>query len=660
MTVKYTFRYDQIMNCEGDYNIDLLNSINKGVSEQIKENKCCVSYDVNWGGYITSDLFCSKIPNNLKCLTEIELFRKTILNKCISKGVKQLFKYLSTFDFDFESWIIKATSQEKIRFYNVFRILKNYKVLFYKNEFYFRSIKKYLDYFSVNFLKNYSVLEKHGIFLTKNLYENQLIRRNQVENMMTSIQEDTFQKVLEDIIEQSIDTEITVSIRKVLKEIIYKFSSFFQSILSHKLVIDLKPFIRFTDNDSNSINFEEVKKELIKFVFSYNNSQNNKKNCNKDSLIPNNSDKVTFISEEIKRNLFGELNKYDNKGIEPKKDLSNFFANKKTFKSNNFSKYQVYRPYSNSNSNEKNVKDLREIEIDINNPNSNMYKYNIQIKDVMKSKANLNIIDESEKNDSNRIFKGFEYEREKRNQQQLLSPEVKKKLFILEQINKQNLENIESLTKNKKIYNNDNNILKSNSNAEENFEKESLTKNINKQIQNKLNINEIVNRIRQNIISDAQNDYNEKNKKAIRQTGFNDSYINNHLQNQKMFNNDFDNNKVNYKINNGTLYTDKSHHSKYYKEEQNSIIDRLLEAKQKIEEMYKKTNQTLLNINQGPDRAQFMDKNNRKNNKFSSYKNKQSFNDTDNDAYSEKSRHNIFNVFNCFISKFNLIFRNSF
>lgn len=260
------------MNCDGEINDALVKQINHEKSEILSKNRCCISYDINWGGYTTTDLFCSKIHNEKSCKAEIEIFKKTILNKCVSIGVKQLFKTLSSYEFNFTSWIIKASSYDKIRFYNLFRILKENKILFFRNAYYFRESKNYMEYFAPFFSKYASLLELHGKGIFKMLKESNK-KKIDSDNAMTSFEDDSYEKVIENLNSQSIESEIDENTKKIIKKVVFYFSAFFSKAVSHEMKLDLKIFGKYCVEDlDKNIEFykHEIKKDLVSFVNSYN------------------------------------------------------------------------------------------------------------------------------------------------------------------------------------------------------------------------------------------------------------------------------------------------------------------------------------------------------------------------------------------------------
>merc|ERR1712151_239038 len=84
------------------------------------------------------------------------------MDKCIAVGVKEFFKDLSKQDFDINNWLSKASSLDKIRYFNTFKVLKDKKILNFRNKPHFAPIKKYLELFAKFMPTYYPVLEKHG------------------------------------------------------------------------------------------------------------------------------------------------------------------------------------------------------------------------------------------------------------------------------------------------------------------------------------------------------------------------------------------------------------------------------------------------------------------------------------------------------------------
>ena len=270
--LKYSFRYDQMLNCEGIIDEKLTTNIKDNYVNQSVIPSCCVSYEINWFDLQTEEIFCSKNQSEMKCIAEIEIFKKSLMDKCISVGVSEFFRVLSKFDFDINHWLAKASSLDKIRFFNVFRVLKDYKILNFRNNNHFSPIRKYLDLFSKFMIHYYPLLEKHGKHI-KNIY-NKNKPKTDVDNSdkMTTLKDDIYNKVIENLTSQSLN-ELSEALKEVVKRTVFEFDKFFDILLDKGKNIDLNLFKSFVGKHKNMKEEEflsKVSTSLIKFLEEYN------------------------------------------------------------------------------------------------------------------------------------------------------------------------------------------------------------------------------------------------------------------------------------------------------------------------------------------------------------------------------------------------------
>ncbi len=92
--VKFSFRFDQILNCRGTELKAALDSLDKKVSTMIKPSECCVAYTVDWNLKPLNDIFCSPQNKPYKCKVEAKLFQTTTYSRCISAQVMKLMELL--------------------------------------------------------------------------------------------------------------------------------------------------------------------------------------------------------------------------------------------------------------------------------------------------------------------------------------------------------------------------------------------------------------------------------------------------------------------------------------------------------------------------------------------------------------------------------------
>lgn len=265
--------------------------------------KCCVTYQINYNENQTEDIYCSKNSNSLLCTAEIEIFKKSIMEKCITLGIKEFFKGLSKLDFDINNWMVKASNMDKLKYYNILRILKEKKILNFRGINSFESIRKYLELFSKFMPTYYPLLEKYGKEI-ENIYNRNKTKNNHHEKM-TTIKDDIFNKVIENLISQSLN-EISDDLKDVIKRSINKFYKFFDELLNKGKNIDIKifkPLEKFNKELNDNDFISKLSKNLIFFLEEY-----NKTYANADPK---------GIDEETKIALYkGILNPYKENSLE--------------------------------------------------------------------------------------------------------------------------------------------------------------------------------------------------------------------------------------------------------------------------------------------------------------------------------------------------------
>lgn len=264
-----------MLNCEGIINNELITKIEKDYvnNNQSVVAQCCVSYEINWWGYETEDIFCSKNKNKLKCTAEIEIFKKSLMEKCISVGVKEFFRDLAKVDFDINNYLAKASSLEKIRYYNIFRILKEKKILNFRNKKNFATIKKYLELFAKFMPSYYPILEKQGKNI-RNIYNKNKSKSTLHKDKMTTFKEDLYDKVIENLTSQSLN-EISDDLKDVIKRAVNKFDKFFDELLKKGKNVDIKLFkpLDITHKKMGDKEFlAKFSSNLIKFLEDFNKS----------------------------------------------------------------------------------------------------------------------------------------------------------------------------------------------------------------------------------------------------------------------------------------------------------------------------------------------------------------------------------------------------
>jgi len=90
--VKYSFRFDQVVQCSGDEASTLKNVLNPKISSLFKDDECCVSYLVDWNQKGVKNMFCSMYQTKWKCKVDIKIFESTLYNYCLEQQLEKVQK----------------------------------------------------------------------------------------------------------------------------------------------------------------------------------------------------------------------------------------------------------------------------------------------------------------------------------------------------------------------------------------------------------------------------------------------------------------------------------------------------------------------------------------------------------------------------------------
>ena len=90
-TVKQSFRYDQIIDCDGFSAIDLKAAIGKEIADLYRDDSCCISYLTNWDGVGSKIMICSAYKTLWKCQIDIKIIRSTMYDLCMRNKIKDFF-----------------------------------------------------------------------------------------------------------------------------------------------------------------------------------------------------------------------------------------------------------------------------------------------------------------------------------------------------------------------------------------------------------------------------------------------------------------------------------------------------------------------------------------------------------------------------------------
>jgi len=96
-SISYSFRYDQIIKCNG-YHPQLLKShLEAKMQSYFKNDSCCVSYVVDSLTYCNGNMFCSKKTEKWRCNSEIQIFKATVYTECMQAHIEELSKLVEKY-----------------------------------------------------------------------------------------------------------------------------------------------------------------------------------------------------------------------------------------------------------------------------------------------------------------------------------------------------------------------------------------------------------------------------------------------------------------------------------------------------------------------------------------------------------------------------------
>lgn len=108
--VKYSFRYDQMINCRADESKYIKDTFPREVADLFSSDQCCAGYTVEWNMKPLQNFFCSEKKSN-DCALEIKLFKSFMFNKCMDYGLKTLKRILSLNHFSLEQAKMSFTTR---------------------------------------------------------------------------------------------------------------------------------------------------------------------------------------------------------------------------------------------------------------------------------------------------------------------------------------------------------------------------------------------------------------------------------------------------------------------------------------------------------------------------------------------------------------------
>lgn len=90
--VKYSFRFDQVVQCNADEASTLKKVINPKVATLFRDDECCISYMVDWNQKGVKNMFCSMYSKKWKCRVDIKIFQSTLYSYCLEQQMEKVNK----------------------------------------------------------------------------------------------------------------------------------------------------------------------------------------------------------------------------------------------------------------------------------------------------------------------------------------------------------------------------------------------------------------------------------------------------------------------------------------------------------------------------------------------------------------------------------------
>lgn len=98
--VKYSFRFDQVVQCTADEASSLKQVLNPKIATLFRDDECCVSYMVDWNQKGVKNMFCSMYSTKWKCRVDIKIFTSTLYSYCLEQHMEKVNKVKKAFGKD--------------------------------------------------------------------------------------------------------------------------------------------------------------------------------------------------------------------------------------------------------------------------------------------------------------------------------------------------------------------------------------------------------------------------------------------------------------------------------------------------------------------------------------------------------------------------------
>ena len=126
--VLFSFRYDQIIDCNGVDINQFRDKLPPEVDKVYKSRECCVGLEVAWDSKPLVDMFCSLYKTQYKCEVDAKLFRASMFRSCITTHVNNLYdlfiKNGKNLDINYDLMELIP----KMKIYNIARQIKEWTI----------------------------------------------------------------------------------------------------------------------------------------------------------------------------------------------------------------------------------------------------------------------------------------------------------------------------------------------------------------------------------------------------------------------------------------------------------------------------------------------------------------------------------------------------
>jgi hypothetical protein len=160
--VKYSFRFDQVVDCQSLDAAVLKSILPKHIADLYKPDPYCISYLVDWQMKALKNMFCSTYKNEVKMKTDIKIFQSTMYSFCLATKAKNFIEYLKKVNYNLTQFNLYFLEQVSVILFLQEIIEKNLELYIDQTTKFYTDVmelknnaKEYRDFFLNMFEKDY-------------------------------------------------------------------------------------------------------------------------------------------------------------------------------------------------------------------------------------------------------------------------------------------------------------------------------------------------------------------------------------------------------------------------------------------------------------------------------------------------------------------------